>query len=211
MKHLSIISLTIASFLTTAIASADESTALDPKTQAVSSAPQSRLMPGWRSRRYRQHLASPEDRQNFGRLRRSFRTNRSSLSLSSRPNGALDQPDHVSIGFKPSCFLYGSDARYLHSTGLLDLTTDDTVQPDIPEIWFLAHFPSTGTATGLDLKVGKFGTYIGAEMSDPHLNPFYSHSYIYNFGAPFNATGVLATLHTTTWLDTYAGVTRGVN
>ncbi len=41
---------------------------------------------------------------------------------------------------------YGSDARYLHSTGLFNLTTNDTVQPDLPEVWFMTHFPIAGTA-----------------------------------------------------------------
>jgi hypothetical protein len=28
--------------------------------------------------------------------------------------------------------MYGSDARYIHSLGLLDDTTDQRVQPDLP-------------------------------------------------------------------------------
>jgi hypothetical protein len=118
--------------------------------------------------------------------------------------------DRFDWGFKAQ-FLYGSDARYIHSTGLLDLTTNDTVQPDIPEAWLLAHFPITGTAGGLDLKVGKFVTLEGAETIDPRPNVFYSHSYIFNFGIPLNHTGILTTFHPVKGLDLYAGVTRGVN
>jgi hypothetical protein len=213
MKHLSTIGLTVASFLSIAIALAGESTALDPKTPVVPSAPQSRLMlSGWLEAGITGNFASPNDRQNFGRLF-DDRSNEPLLNQFAVTAERMLDPkasDRFDWGFKAQ-FLYGSDARYLHSAGLLDLTTNDAVQPDIPEVWLLAHFPITGTATGLDLKVGKFGTCIGAEMSDPHLNPFYSHSYIYNFGAPFNATGVLATLHANTWLDTYVGLTRGVN
>ncbi|MBA3543674.1 MAG: hypothetical protein H0T83_04440 [Chthoniobacterales bacterium] len=29
----------------------------------------------------------------------------------------------------------------------------------------------------------------GADMSDPRMNVFYSHSYIFNFGCPFYGTG----------------------
>src|ERR1043166_5208198 len=45
-------------------------------------------------------------------------------------------------------FLYGSDARYVHTTGLLDLATTDIIQPDLPEAWILGHFPIPGTPGG---------------------------------------------------------------
>lgn len=158
------------------------------------------------------NFASPNDRQNFGRLfdDRSNEPLLNQLVLMAERTLDPAAADRFDWGFRTQ-FLYGSDARYLHSTGLLDLTTKDTVQPDIPEAWVMAHFPVTGTAGGIDLKVGKYGTSIGAEMSDPRMNPFYSHSYIFNYGAPFNATGALATLHAFSGLDVYAGVTRGVN
>jgi hypothetical protein len=54
-------------------------------------------------------------------------------------------------------------------------------------------------------------TLEGAETIDPRTNFFYSHTYIFNVGIPFNHTGALFTLHTTSWLDLMAGVTRGVN
>jgi hypothetical protein len=158
------------------------------------------------------NFASPNDHQNFGRLF-DDRANEPLLNqfvITAERMLDAKTADQFDWGFKVQ-FLYGSDARYLHSTGLLDLTTNDTVQPDIPEAWFVAHFPITDTAGGVDLKVGKFGTCIGAEAMDPRTNPFYSHSYIFNFGAPFNATGLLATLHVRPWLDLYAGLTRGIN
>lgn len=108
-------------------------------------------------------------------------------------------------------FLYGSDARYIHSTGLFDNTQHELLQPDLVEAWILLHFPIAHTAGGLDLKGGKFVTLEGAETIDPRTNSFYSHSYIFNFGLPLNHTGVLLTLHGTDWLDLYAGATRGVN
>jgi hypothetical protein len=47
--------------------------------------------------------------------------------------------------------MYGSDARYIHSLGLMDLTTNDRVQPDFPEIYASAHIPipATGVHGGL--------------------------------------------------------------
>ena len=51
------------------------------------------------------------------------------------------------------------------------------------------------------MKLGKFVTLEGAETIDPRTNFFYSHTYIFNFGIPFNHTGALATFHATKWLD----------
>ena len=61
------------------------------------------------------------------------------------------------------------------------------------------------------MTLGKFISLEGAETVDPRTNAFYSHTYIFNFGIPANHTGALFTLHTTSWLDLIAGVTRGVN
>src|SRR5450432_651049 len=107
--------------------------------------------------------------------------------------------------------MYGSDARFIHSLGLFsDTAATSTVQPDLVEAYLNLHFP-VFTEGGLDLKLGKFVTLEGAETIDPRTNFFYSHTYIFNFGIPFNHTGALATFHATNWLDLMAGVTRGVN
>jgi Putative beta-barrel porin-2, OmpL-like. bbp2 len=107
-------------------------------------------------------------------------------------------------------FMYGSDSRYIHSVGMMDLTTDDRIQPDFPEVYANFHLPII-TAGGLDLKIGKFVTLEGAETIDPRANVFYSHSYIFNFGIPFNNTGFQSVLHVNKYLDVYAGLNRGVN
>jgi hypothetical protein len=112
-------------------------------------------------------------------------------------------------GFKVQ-FLYGSDARYIHSLGLLDETTDYITQPDFPEVYASAHIPIPSTG-GLDLKLGKFVTLEGAETIDPRSNVFYSHTYIFNFGIPFNDTGFQSVLHVNKYLDLYAGINRGAN
>jgi hypothetical protein len=112
-------------------------------------------------------------------------------------------------GFKAQ-FMYGSDARYIHSLGMMDLTTNDRVQPDFPEVYVSAHIPIASTG-GLDLKVGKFVTLEGAETIDPRTNVFYSHTYIFNFGIPFNNTGFQSVLHVNKYLDLYGGINRGVN
>ena len=167
---------------------------------------------GWLEAGGTANFASPADHQNFGRLL-DDRSNEVLLNqLVIAAERFLDPKlvESFDWGFKAELF-YGSDARYLHSTGLLDLTTDDRVQPDIPEAWVLAHIPIAGTAGGLDLKAGKFMNCFGAEMTDPRINVFYSHSYIFNFGCPFYGTGALATLHALPGLDLYASVDRGLN
>ena len=104
----------------------------------------------------------------------------------------------------------GSDARAIHSLGLFDNTMNERIEPDIVEAYLALHFPIL-SAGGVDLKLGKFVTLEGAETIDPRTNFFYSHTYIFNFGIPFNHTGALAIWHTTPKLDLYAGVTRGMN
>jgi hypothetical protein len=63
---------------------------------------------------------------------------------------------------------------------------------------------------GIDVRIGMFSTPIGYETSDASVNPFYSHSYIFNFGTPQKHTGVLTTTHVTL-LNVYLGIDSGVN
>ncbi|MBA3963249.1 MAG: porin [Chthoniobacterales bacterium] len=167
---------------------------------------------GWLEAGLTANLDSPSDRQNFGRLLddRSNEPLLNQLVVRAERGPDPKMSDQFDWGFRAQLF-YGSDARYLHSTGLLDLTTNDTEQPDIPEAWILAHFPLCGTSGGLDVRLGKFMNCFGADMSDPRMNVFYSHTYIFNFGCPFYGTGALVTLHARPWLDLYASVDRGLN
>src|SRR5260221_4652529 len=153
---------------------------------------------------------SPIDNHNFGHL---F-TDRANEFLLNQVvitgERALD-PNATGFdwGFKAQ-FMIGSDARYIHSLGMMDLTTNNRIQPDFPEVYASAHIP-VGTTGGIDLKVGKFVTLEGAETIDPRTNVFYSHTYIFNFGIPFNNSGFQSVLHVNKYLDVYAGIDRGVN
>ena len=155
--------------------------------------------------------ASPQDNQNFGR----FFDDRANEPLLNQfvinfERALAPQPGEFDWGFKLQ-FMYGSDARFIHSLGLFsDTAATSIVQPDLVEGYLNLHFPIISEG-GLDLKLGKFVTLEGAETIDPRTNFFYSHTYIFNFGIPFNHTGALATFHATKWLDLMAGVTRGVN
>jgi hypothetical protein len=153
---------------------------------------------------------SPQSNQNFGRLF-DDRANEPLLNqlVINFERALVPQPGQFDWGFKLQ-FMYGSDARFIHSLGLFDRTANEILQPDLVEGYLNLHFPVV-TEGGLDLKLGKFVTLEGAETIDPRTNFFYSHSYIFNFGIPFNHTGALATFHASKLLDLYAGITRGVN
>ncbi len=155
--------------------------------------------------------ASPQSNQNFGRLF-DDRANEPLLNqvVINFERALAPQPGEFDWGFKLQ-FMYGSDARFIHSVGLFsDTASTSILQPDLVETYLNLHFPVI-TDGGLDLKLGKFVTLEGAETIDPRTNFFYSHTYIFNFGIPFNHTGALATFHATKWLDLYSGITRGVN
>jgi len=165
---------------------------------------------GWVETGFTGNVDSPEDNQNFSRLfddrSNEFVMNQAVITA----ERALDPKVGFDWGFKLQ-FLFGTDARYIHSLGLLDHAMRNSLyQPDIPEIYLSLHLPIV-TEGGIDLKLGKFVTLEGAETIDPRTNPFYSHSYIFNFAIPFNHTGALVTLYATKWLNLVAGVTRGVN
>jgi Putative beta-barrel porin-2, OmpL-like. bbp2 len=154
---------------------------------------------------------SPRDNQNFGR----FFDDRANEPLLNQAvinfeRSLAPQPGEFDWGFKTQ-LMFGSDTRYIHSLGLLDNAMKTSIyQPDIVEAYLSLHLPLL-TEHGVDVKLGKFVTLEGAETIDPRTDVFYSHTYIFNFGIPFNHTGALFTVHTTDWLDLVAGITRGVN
>ncbi len=107
--------------------------------------------------------------------------------------------------------MYGSDTRYTHFLGELDrVNPNDRNQLDVVEANVLLHLPVLFSG-GIDVKAGQYSTPLGYETIDPSTNPFYSHSYIFDFGLPFKHTGVLTTSHVNTLLDVYLGVDTGVN
>ncbi|MDE2517203.1 MAG: porin [Rhodospirillales bacterium] len=112
-----------------------------------------------------------------------------------------------STGFKFQ-FMYGSDARYTHFLGELDRATSDRYQMDIVEANASLHTPWLFKG-GIDFKAGQYPTPLGYETIDPSTNPFYSHSYIFNFGLPLKHTGLLAVAHVSPLVDVYMGGDTG--
>ena len=166
---------------------------------------------GWVEGGFTGNFASPVDNQNFGRLF-DDRSNEPLMNQFVLTFERMLDPKAKGFdwGFKAQA-MFGTDARFIHSLGLLDKAMKTNIyQPDVVEAYLNLHFPVL-TEGGVDLKLGKFVTLEGAETIDPRANVFYSHSYIFNYGIPFNHTGALFTVHATKVLDIYAGITRGVN
>ena len=152
----------------------------------------------------------PDDNLNFGQLftdkANQFQLNQMLLTTQ-KPISPKDTG--FAAGFKIQ-LLYGSDARYTHFLGELDRTIAGRYQLDVVEADVALHLPIL-TEGGVDVKAGQYPSPLGSETIDPSSNPFYSHSYIFNFGVPFKHTGVLTTTHASSILDLYLGIDSGAN
>jgi hypothetical protein len=113
------------------------------------------------------------------------------------------------VGFKLQ-FMYGTDARYTHYMGIWNYVTSQRMQFDLVEANVSVHTPWL-TDGGIDFKIGAFPTPLGYEVIDASVNPFYTHSYIFNFGLPFKQTGAYAITHVNSVLDVYTGIDTGEN
>lgn len=216
-KRATLLRFVVAFFILVAVSQAvaqtltpDEEAARDKFVQKEEA--KSRLaISGWIESGITVNPDSPKDNQNFGR----FFDDRANEPLLNQlvlnfERALVPKPGEFDWGFKVQ-LMYGSDARFIHSLGLLDHTANNSIlQPDLVEAYLNLHFPIFSEG-GVDVKLGKFVTLEGAETIDPRTNVFYSHTYIFNFGIPLNHTGALATWHATSHVNLVAGLTRGVN
>jgi hypothetical protein len=113
------------------------------------------------------------------------------------------------LGFKLQA-MYGTDARYTHFLNELSNVTSQRTQLDIVEAAFFAHTPWL-TQGGIDFTVGQYPTPMGFETIDPSTNPFYSHSYIFNYALPLKHTGAMSVTHIIPELDLYLEIDTGNN
>ncbi len=152
--------------------------------------------------------AGPKDNLNYGNLY-TDRANEPVLNQALLSIGRPVDPKATDydFGFKVQG-LWGTDARYTHFGRLFDKTTRSRYQYDITEASVSAFLPVL-TEGGVNVQAGLWPTLLGFETIDSSTNPFYSHSYIYNYGLPVKHAGVNAILHATDVLDVYAGVTAG--
>lgn len=149
----------------------------------------------------------PADGLNYGRL---FDDKANTVLLNGIQLTATRPIDSSSSDFDVGFMLqgtYGSDARYTHFLGELGYVTHDRDQFSILQADVLLHAPVL-VKGGIDFKLGQFATPIGYETIDPSTNPFYSHSYNFNFG-PFEHTGLQAVVHVNPTLDLWAQVDTG--
>ena len=153
---------------------------------------------------------APNDNQLFGRLFDDRHAepllNQATFTVE---RALAPEQGKFDYGFKFQA-LYGSDARYLNPTGEFENITHDRNNVAVVEAYGNLHFPIL-TASGVDLKLGQFASPQSVETIYPTGNTFYSHSYIFNFGVPFQHLGGVATLHANKFLDLYGGVVRGAN
>ncbi len=153
----------------------------------------------------------PTDGLNLGQLFTDHANQVQLNQLLLTANKPLDSSNpNYQWGFKFQ-FMYGSDARYTQFLGELNrMDPSQRYQLDVVEANILAHVPWF-TKGGIDLKVGQYPTPLGYETIDPSTNPFYSHSYIFQFGLPFKHTGALAVTHVNSMLDIYSDIDTGTN
>ncbi len=152
--------------------------------------------------------AGPKDNLNYGSLY-TDRANEPVINQILLSIGRPLDPKATSydFGFKVQG-LYGTDARYTHFAHLFDSFTRGRYQPAINEASVSLHTPWL-TEGGVDYQAGLYPTLLGYETIDTSTNPFYSHSYIYNFGLPVNHAGGNAIWHATGNVDIYLGVDAG--
>jgi hypothetical protein len=84
-------------------------------------------------------------------------------------------------------WMWGADARLIHSNGLFDhygVNDGPENQFDLTQAYIDVYL-----GNGLNIRVGKFVTLMGAETINPNSNAFYSHSYLFGFAIPFTHTG----------------------
>ena len=149
----------------------------------------------------------PADGLNFGRL---FDDKANTVLLNQLQLTATRPINSAATGYDLGFILqatYGADARYTHYLGEFNRLTSDRNQFTVLQADLLLHTPWL-VQGGIDLKLGQFVTPIGYETIDPSTNPFYSHSYLFNFG-PFQHTGLQAVVHVSPTLDLYAQVDTG--
>jgi hypothetical protein len=181
---------------------------------------------GWVQQGFTVNLDSPRDRINFG-ANFNWRSNDYRLNqLYFVYENTLEYEGKANVGYRVE-FLVGHDAPFFVANGLFsDLTGFDAtsgvggagpgsfrrvnrVGIDLPQFYLDVHIPRWITEKGIDIRIGKFYTWMGREVYPATATDFYSRSYENVYGTPFTHTGILTTVHATPTLDVVAGVVRG--
>ena len=102
--------------------------------------------------------------------------------------------------------LYGSDADFIHSSGLFDYQDffrGPEYQFDIPQMYVDVGVP---VGNGLRVRLGKFLFF---KQIDPNASVFYSHSFSFGAALPYTLTGITGYYPITRQLSVEAGISRG--
>ena len=179
---------------------------------------------GWVQQGFGANPDNPRDGINFGanldwrangyRLNQVYFVTERTLEHEGKPN----------LGYRVD-FLAGHDAPFFVANGLFsnftgfDATSGvgvdgpasfrqvNRIGIDLPQFYLEIHLPSL--LSGVDIRAGKFYTFMGREVYPAADTDFYSRTYENIYGTPFTHTGVIATLHAASTLDIAAGVVRG--
>jgi len=171
------------------------------------------------------HGGPAQRKQHFGPLPlRLFEAHKFNNLLLNQLKFTLDRPVDTSKSFDlggRADFIFGSDARNIHSYGLLDEHSLE-VSPNHPypfnraqhvdlqqaygEMWI-----KTGCepGQGLDVVFGKWVTTFGAEVIDGPSNYLYSRSMLFTYAIPFAHTGLKLTYYFNPTNNVYFAVVRG--
>ena len=181
---------------------------------------------GWIQQGFAGNPDSPRDRVNFGAnydwRSNDYRLNQVYLIL----ENTLEHEAAWNIGYRVD-FLAGHDAPFFVANGLLSNFTGfdrtsgvgvdgpksfrevNRIGLDFPQFYAEVHVPRVLTEGGLDVRVGKFYTFMGRDVYPGADTDFYSRGYENVYATPFTHTGIMATLHVTPTLDVAAGVVLG--
>ncbi len=143
-------------------------------------------------------------RTNRGRV---FDVNPNSFTLHAAKL-VLEKPlsDSAPVGFRTD-LMFGDDAEVIHSTGLGNVVAGDNPTAfDLQQAYVAVRAP---VGNGLDIKLGKFITLLGAEVINSPENWNYSRSYLFGFAIPFTHTGALATYSLGELGSTSFGIVNG--
>jgi hypothetical protein len=173
---------------------------------------------GWIEGSYNYNFSNPHSRINldfFDVKDSEFQLDQLNLSIERKVTLSSKQID---IGGRVD-LLYGYDASFIHSNGLLDHQSGPN-QFDIPQVYADIALP---IGDGLRLRLGKFEFF---KLTDPNASPLFSHTWFYSTGGqtpnvsravstlqgaalPFTETGVTGYYEFSKQLSVEAGIGRG--
>jgi hypothetical protein len=174
---------------------------------------------GWVQGGFTANFDSPRDRLNYAV---NF-NNRSNDVLLNQAYLVLEKPldldkkkDMFHVGYRFDVW-YGHDAPFFENSalGLLDNFRGDRLELSrlsemglgFTQFYADVHLPVL-TERGVDVRIGRFYTYLTYELSPAPSTLFYSHSLEY-FNMPYTHTGIMTTVHVGDTLDIVNGVVRG--